>query len=75
MKIPHQQLSPEALQALIEDFVSRNGTDYGTSEVSLAEKSRQILSQLEKNEAVIVYDPATESCNITLAALLPDNIE
>ena len=68
MKIPYQQISPEALQALVEDFVTRNGTDYGTEEISLAEKTQQVMRQLENGEAVIVYDPVLESGNITLAA-------
>ncbi|MCF6257322.1 MAG: YheU family protein [Gammaproteobacteria bacterium] len=68
MIIPYQELSPDALQALVEEFVTRNGTDYGNCETSLAEKVRQVVQQLEKGEAVIVYDTAMESCNITTAA-------
>ena len=36
MQIPHDQLSPQALRGLIEEFVTRDGTDYGTTEASLA---------------------------------------
>jgi hypothetical protein len=36
MIIPHQMLSPEALHGVIEAFVTREGTDYGTQDVSLA---------------------------------------
>ena len=68
MIIPHQELSPDALQALVEEFVTRSGTDYGSSEASLAEKVAQVLRQLENGEAVIVFDPAMEACNITTAA-------
>jgi hypothetical protein len=35
--IPHQQLSPEALSGLIEEFVTRDGTDSGYTRGSLAE--------------------------------------
>ncbi len=38
MLIPHRELSPEALQGLIEEFVTRDGTDYGESEAALATK-------------------------------------
>jgi len=68
MIIPHQELSPDALQALVEEFVTRSGTDYGVCETSLAEKVRQVIHQLEKGEAVIVYDTTMETCNITTAA-------
>lgn len=68
MIIPYQELSPDALQALVEEFVTRNGTDYGNCETSLTEKVQQVVQQLEKGEAVIIYDTAMESCNITTAA-------
>ncbi len=29
LKVPYDQLSPEALQGVIEEFVTRDGTDYG----------------------------------------------
>jgi uncharacterized protein YheU (UPF0270 family) len=64
MIIPHQQLSQEALIGLIEDFVTRDGTDYGASEVSLMQKSQQVLRQLQQGKVVIVFDPASETCNI-----------
>ncbi len=67
MIIPYQELSPDALHALIEEFVTRNGTDYGSGEVSMAEKVQQVIQQLKKGEAVIVYDTKMETCNITTA--------
>lgn len=68
MIIPHQELSPDTLQALVEEFVTRSGTDYGSNEASLAKKVQQVVRQLEKGEAVIVYDATMEVCNITTAA-------
>ena len=38
MIIPYDQLSEEALNALIEDFVTRDGTDYGETELTVQEK-------------------------------------
>lgn len=74
MIIPHQQLSADALNALVEDFVTRDGTDYGTMEVSLAQKSRQVIRQLQQGKIVIVYDAATETCNIVRKEdAIPDN--
>ncbi len=64
MKIPHQQLSPEALQTLVEEFICRDGTDYGVSEVSLEQKTTQVIRQLDQGDVVIVFDAATESCTI-----------
>ncbi len=62
--IPHDQLSPAALQGLLEEFVSREGTDYGHSSFSLAQKVADVRRQIETGRAVIVFDPVTQSCNI-----------
>ena len=37
VKIPYDQLSPEALQGVVEEFVTRDGTDYGEVEILLVE--------------------------------------
>jgi uncharacterized protein YheU (UPF0270 family) len=65
MEIPHTQLSQEALRAIIEDFVTRDGTDYGTSEAPLEQKVAQVLRALDRGEAMITFDPATSSCGIS----------
>lgn len=64
MIIPHQQISPEALQGLMEEFVTRSGTDYGEVEISLQNKVEQVRRQLERGDVVIVFDPATESVSL-----------
>jgi uncharacterized protein len=64
VEIPWAQLAPATLEALIESFVLREGTDYGAYEVSLASKVAQVQRQLERREAQIVFDPATESVDI-----------
>jgi uncharacterized protein YheU (UPF0270 family) len=66
MEIPHSSLDPETLQQLIEAYVLREGTDYGHKDVRLEDKVRQVMRQLEKNEAKIVFDPDTQSVNIIL---------
>lgn len=62
--IPFKELSPEALQGVIEDFVTRDGTDYGESEIPLETKVQQVLNQLGSGKAVIVFDQKTQTCNI-----------
>lgn len=74
--IPYQELSPEALQGVIQEFVTRDGTDYGESEVTLDTKINQILNQLHAGKVVIVFDQKTETCNIVSKdALGPDIIK
>lgn len=57
-------LTPEALHGLAAEFVTRDGTDYGLRERTLDEKVRDVLRQLERGEAKIMFDPATNSANI-----------
>jgi uncharacterized protein YheU (UPF0270 family) len=64
--VPMTQLAPDTLQALVESFVLREGTDYGEREVPLATKVAQVVRQLQRGEARIVFDPATESVDIRL---------
>jgi uncharacterized protein YheU (UPF0270 family) len=64
MIIPHRRLSPDALRGVIEAFVTREGTDYGSHEVPLATKVGQVRHQLDAGAAVIVYDADTDSCTI-----------
>jgi uncharacterized protein len=73
MIIPHRMLSPEALHGLIEEFVTREGTDYGIQEVSLDTKVMQVQQQLDAGTAVIVYDEETDSCTIQPTNQLPDH--
>lgn len=65
--IPYQQLSPETLDALIESFVLREGTDYGEQEVSLTEKLAQLKRQIVAGKILITFDPQSESCNLISA--------
>jgi uncharacterized protein YheU (UPF0270 family) len=64
MIIPYEQLSSDALQGLIEEFITREGTDYGIEEVSLGIKVEQIKVQLSRREVVVVFDVASETVSI-----------
>ncbi|PIE24574.1 MAG: hypothetical protein CSA60_02965 [Neptuniibacter caesariensis] len=70
MVIPFEQLTPETLTALIEEFVSRDGTDYGEHEVSLQEKVTQVQKMLQTGQAVILFSESTGQCNIILKDIL-----
>ena len=64
MRIPYQQLSAEALEGVIDDFILREGTDYGHSDVDLEVKRDSVRRQLRKGEAEVVFDASTETCSI-----------
>ena len=62
--IPAEQLSADALQGVIEEFITREGTDYGAMEWSLADKVQQVRAQLRSGAAQIVFDANSETCSI-----------
>ena len=62
--IPHDRLSMEALLGLIEEFVTRDGTDTGYTDGSMEENVEMVIRQLKRGDVVIVYDEATETANI-----------
>lgn len=64
LEIPWQKLSPEALQGLLEELVTRDGTDYGEFEFSTEQKVEHLRTALEKNRATIAFSPETESWSI-----------
>lgn len=69
--IPHRELSAAALRGVLESFVLREGTDYGAREVSLDQKVAQVLQQLERGEAHIVFDAVLESIDIVVSKAGP----
>ncbi len=40
--VPLERLQAEVLQALLEEFATRDGTDYGERELNLAEKVERL---------------------------------
>ena len=61
------KLSAKALQGVIEEFISRNGTDYGAIEASWETSVKQVKEKLKSGLAVLVFDDETETTNIFLA--------
>jgi len=64
MLIPYNSLASTTLEGLIETYIDREGTDYGAHEISREDKVTQLREQIESGKVVIVYDEATESCNL-----------
>ena len=65
--IPHDALEKSTLRRVIEEFVTREGTEYGTADVALDDKVDDVLHQIEKGEAVITFDEESGSISITPA--------
>ncbi len=66
MKIPLNALSERSLMGIIENFVLREGTDYGPQNHDLTAKCQQVRRQLESGAAEIYFDPRTQSVDIQM---------
>ena len=60
VEVPLKSLQDHLLQGLLEEYASRDGTDYGETEVPLAAKVQQLRSLLERRELIILYDTESE---------------
>lgn len=71
MEVPYTTLSHDALHGLAEAFVLREGTDYGETAYTMAEKVAHVLEQLKTGDATIVYVAETQSVDIVLTREFP----
>jgi len=68
LEIPWRGLSEEALAGVIEEFVTREGTEYGEEEVPLKTKIAQVRRQLERGEVLLFFDARGNSCQLLTCA-------
>ncbi|MGB2248901.1 MAG: YheU family protein [Alcanivorax sediminis] len=62
--VPWKDIPADTLDNLIEEFVTRDGTDYGDTEIATTTKVEQVRSQLKKGDAFVVFDEVTESVSV-----------
>ena len=64
IEVPYTSLQLDTLRAVVEEFITRSGTDYGACERTLDEKIADVMRQLRRAEAAVVFDPRTNTVNI-----------
>jgi uncharacterized protein YheU (UPF0270 family) len=64
VEVPLRRVAADVLRRVAEEFVTRDGTDYGAAEKSLEEKVADVRRQLECGEAAVVYDAESQTINI-----------
>jgi len=67
VEVPHSELAPETLRRVIESYVLREGTEYGAHDVGLEVKVQQVVRQLDRGEAKILFDTVEETIDIVVA--------
>jgi len=71
VEVPYASLQPATLRALVEEFITRAGTDYGVHEKTLDEKIADVMRLLRRGEARIVFDARTTTANIVVQQRTP----
>ena len=64
MIIPIDKIPAGTLINILDDFILREGTDYGHAEVSLEDKRSTIKANIIKGKYVITYSELHETCSI-----------
>lgn len=65
--VPMPRLAPDVLKRLLEEFASRDGTDYGERELSLGEKVASLQGQLSAGRLQILFEAESEQWDIVPA--------
>ena len=60
MRIPHRVLASATLRAVVQEFVTRDGTDYS----SVDHRIETVLEQLDSGRVELHFNDQTETCNI-----------
>lgn len=63
-EVPFTALQPETLRRLIEEFVTRDTTDYGVRERTIEEKVADVMRQLRRGEVRIVVEHDSQTVNL-----------
>jgi uncharacterized protein YheU (UPF0270 family) len=64
VEVPLGRVAADVVHRVAEEFVTRDGTDYGAAEKTLEAKVADVRLQLERGQAAIVYDAASDTINI-----------
>jgi len=64
--VPYERLDPETLRNVIEEFVTRDGSDWGEAGGTLEEKVGQVMQQLRSRKIKIVFELNSQTANIVV---------
>jgi uncharacterized protein len=67
VEIPFESLSADAQEGVLNEFIYREGTDYGAVEASLERKQQDLVRQIARGDIKLVFDPASESVTLMSA--------
>ena len=76
VNVPWSRLDAHVLDALLEEFASRDGTDYGEVECQLSQKIDQLRTKLKDSRLYLLYDGDSQEWDLldsdSALSLLPE---
>ncbi len=64
VEVPWERLATATLDALLQEYASRDGTDYGLLEHSLQDKVARLHAQLQDRSLALLYDAVSEQWDL-----------
>jgi uncharacterized protein YheU (UPF0270 family) len=64
IEVPPGRLAQDVLRALYEDYVTRDGTDYGERELALEEKVQRLAAQVAAGKVLLLYECESEQWDL-----------
>ncbi|WP_053979786.1 YheU family protein [Marinagarivorans algicola] len=64
MIIPPEKIQADTLNNILEEFINREGTDYGEIEYNLAAKVEKLKPQVLNGDILIVFDDQLQSITL-----------
>lgn len=64
IEVPYDQINPDTLGNMIEEFVTREWSDLSDSGFTLEHKVEQVVQQLKQKKAKVVFDFTSGTANI-----------
>ncbi|MDP5054718.1 MAG: YheU family protein [Congregibacter sp.] len=65
--VPWSRVPAQQLQSLLEEYASRDGTDYGAQETILEARVGQLGAQLRSGKLLLMFDVDSEQWDIVSA--------
>jgi len=57
-------MAPQTRDSLLEEYASRDGTDYGLRETPLESRVQQLLAKLQSGDLVLLFELEEETWDI-----------
>ncbi|HEX9874658.1 MAG TPA: YheU family protein [Deferrimonas sp.] len=63
VEVPYERINAETLKKMVQEFVTRDGADWGDAGCTLADKVEEVLQQLKSRKIKVVLDLKSQTAN------------